>query len=107
VPKILKVLLKLRNIGYAKSTLYGKTRDILYVKTLLGHKPINNTRKYIQYSNMLETKSDEWTCKVARTIEEASKLVESSFEYVTEMDGVKLLKKGNNTNKGRIKEVFS
>ena len=37
--------------------------------------------------------SDEWICRVVRTIEEAAKLIESGFEYVTEMDGVKLFRK--------------
>lgn len=33
---------------------------------------------------------DEYRCKAARIIEAASRLVESGFEYVTELDGVKL-----------------
>jgi integrase len=74
-------LIHFHTLSHYKATMtYRKTRDILYVKTLLGHKSINNTLKYIQYSKMLETKSDEWTCKVARTIEEASEIVESGFE---------------------------
>jgi integrase len=69
---------------YKATMTYRKTRDILYVKTLLGHRSINNTLKYIRYSNMLETESDEWICKA---------LIESGFEYVTEIDGIKLFRK--------------
>jgi integrase len=77
-----------------KATMeYRKTRDILHVKTLLGHKNVNNTLKYIRYAEGLEEQDDEWSCRVAKTIEEAQKLIESGFEYVTEMDGVKLFRK--------------
>jgi len=78
---------------YKATMTYRKTRDILHVKTLLGHKSVNNTLKYIQYSNILETNSDEWTCKVAKNLDEATQLIESGFEYVTEIDGVKLFRK--------------
>jgi len=45
------------------------------------------------YTHLVSFGSDEWICKVAETIEEAAKLIESGFEYVTEMDGVKLFRK--------------
>jgi integrase len=75
------------------TTEYQKTRDILHVKTLLGHKRVDNTLKYIRYAEGLEEQDDEWNCRVAKTIDEATNLVESGFEYVTEMDGVKLFRK--------------
>jgi hypothetical protein len=37
--------------------------------------------------------SEEYTCKTAATIQEASNLIENGFEYVTEIDGTKLFKK--------------
>jgi hypothetical protein len=33
------------------------------------------------------------TCKAAKTLEEAAKLIEAGFEYVTDVDGVKLFRK--------------
>jgi hypothetical protein len=42
---------------------------------------------------MFATKSDEYTVKVAETLEEATKLLEVGFQYVTEMDGIKLFRK--------------
>ena len=36
---------------------------------------------------------DEYYVKVAQTLDEAIKLLEVGFEYVTDMDGAKLLKK--------------
>jgi hypothetical protein len=35
----------------------------------------------------------DYTCKTAKTLEEATLLIEDGFEYVTEMDGVKLFRK--------------
>ena len=37
--------------------------------------------------------SEEFVCKVATTVGEASDLIESVFEHVTEVDGVRLLRK--------------
>jgi integrase len=77
-----------------KATMeYRKTRDILHVKTLLGHKSVNNTLKYIQYAETLETQSDEWTSKIAVDVKEAQDLIESGFEYVTTFESKMLFRK--------------
>lgn len=74
-----------------KATMeYHRTKDILYVKQLLGHKSIQNTMKYTQ---LMDFKDDEFTCKVAETIREAKELVESGFDFVTDMDAKKLFRK--------------
>ncbi len=70
---------------------YHKTKDILHVMRLLGHKSIQNTLRYTQLVDW-GTESD-YTCKVAETLAEASQLIETGFEYVTEMNGVKLFRK--------------
>jgi len=72
------------------SMLYYKTKDIVYVKQQLGHRRLENTMKYIQ---LVKWGDEEFTCKVAKTLEEAMALVEQGFEYITEMDGVKIFKK--------------
>ncbi|MCK4434002.1 tyrosine-type recombinase/integrase [Candidatus Bathyarchaeota archaeon] len=59
--------------------LYQKTKDILYVKKMLGHSCIRNTEIYTHY---VEFKKDEWTSRVAKTIKEAGELVSSGFEFV-------------------------
>jgi len=38
-------------------------------------------------------KDDNYTCKVANNIEQATDFIENGFEYVTEMDGLKLFRK--------------
>jgi len=74
---------------YATMT-YHRTKDILYLKQQMGHKRIATTLLYTQLLNLNE---DEWTCKGATTVEQATQLIENGFQYVTEMDGVKLFRK--------------
>lgn len=74
--------------------LYHQTKDILYVMNFLGHKSIKNTLIYIQLEEAIfKEESDEYICKVAKNLDEAKELIELGFEYVTEMDGVKLFRK--------------
>ena len=69
---------------------YHRTRDILYVKQLLGHKSITNT---ILYTQLISFESDEYSSAVAKNLDEARKLVEAGFEYVTDVEGNKLFRK--------------
>ena len=48
---------------------------------------------WINFTPTTTTNGEEFVCKVAKTVEEASKLIESGFEYVTEVDCVKLFRK--------------
>jgi integrase len=80
-----------RSFRHWKASMeYQKTKDILYVKWLLGHKRIENT---LVYTHLIPFGNDEYICKVANNIEEATALIEAGFEYVTEMDGVKIFRK--------------
>jgi integrase len=69
---------------------YHKTKDILHVKEILGHKSINNT---LLYTQLVAFKDDEFTARVAHTEQEACQLVETGFEYVCDFDGNKLFRK--------------
>jgi len=74
-----------------KATMeYHKTKDILHVMQLLGHKNIKNT---LIYTQLVSFNDDEYICKVAKTLEEATQLIEAGFEYVTDMNGYKLFRK--------------
>jgi hypothetical protein len=42
---------------------------------------------------VFQTKNDEFHVKVAYTLDEACKLLEVGFEYVTDMEGKKLFRK--------------
>ncbi len=76
---------------YFATTLYHKTKDILFVKQQMGHKKIETTLVYTQLLQF--DKDDNCTCKIAQTVEQATELIENGFEYVTEMEGLKLFRK--------------
>jgi integrase len=74
-----------------KATMeYHKTKDILYVMRLLGHKNIKNT---LVYTQLVTFEDDDYLCKVAANVKEATELIESGYEYVCEMDHLKLFRK--------------
>ena len=87
-PKIQSITWK--SLRHFKATMeYSRTKDILYVKELLGHVNINNT---LIYTHLVDFGSEEYVRKVAENVEEAKALIESGYEYVTEVNGVKPFK---------------
>jgi len=75
---------------FKASTEYAKTKDLLHVKALLGHKDLRQTLRYTQLINF---GADEYHVSVAKNLNEATQLLEAGFEYITEMDGLKLFRK--------------
>jgi integrase/recombinase XerD len=74
-----------------KATMeYHKTKDILHVKEILGHKSINNT---LLYTQLVSFKEDEFTAKVAHSEKEACQLIESGFDFVCNFGDNKLFRK--------------
>jgi len=69
---------------------YHKTRDILHVKEVLGHKSLNNTMLYTQ---LISFNDDEFTAAVAHSEEEACKFVEAGFTFVCDFGANKIFKK--------------
>ena len=59
---------------------------------LLGHKNIQNT---LIYTHLVNFENDEFHTAVAANVEEARKLIEAGFEYVTGEygDGGKIFRK--------------
>jgi hypothetical protein len=57
---------------------------------LLGHKDLRTTLRYTQLVNF---PNDEYVSAVARNVDEARKLIECGFEYICDVDGVKLFRK--------------
>ncbi|MEM2081720.1 MAG: tyrosine-type recombinase/integrase, partial [Candidatus Bathyarchaeia archaeon] len=73
-----------------KATMeYHKTKDILHVMRLLGHKNIKNT---LVYTQLVTFEDDEYVCKVAATVKEAKELIEAGYQYVCDMDNLKLFR---------------
>lgn len=75
---------------YFATMLYQKTKDILLVKEKLGHKRLENT---LIYTHLIDFRDEEFTVRATKSVTEASQLIESGFEYVSEMDGVQLFRK--------------
>jgi len=74
-----------------KATMeYHKTKDILHVMQVLGHKNINNT---LMYTQLINFENDDYHCKTAKTLKEDQELIEAGFEFVTERDGTKIYRK--------------
>jgi hypothetical protein len=69
---------------------YPKTKDLLLVMKVLGHRNIQNT---MLYSQLINFESDEFHSATAATVQEAQKLVEAGFEYVCEFGEVKIFRK--------------
>ena len=67
---------------------------IIWFKEKLGHKNVQNTLIYIHLeAAIFNTVNDEFTVRTAGTVEEAKQLLEVGFEYVTEVESVKLFRK--------------
>ena len=92
-PRLQKI--HLHTFRHYKGTMeYHKTKDIIHVKTVLGHKDIESTMKYINLESAIFSNQDEqYTAKIAHNITEATQLIETGFDYITEIDGTKLFRK--------------
>ncbi|MGC9346244.1 MAG: tyrosine-type recombinase/integrase [Candidatus Bathyarchaeales archaeon] len=95
-PRLLKI--HFTTFRHWKGTMeYHRTRDLLYVQQILGHKSIQNTMVYIQYEKALygTPVEKDFIVKVATNVEEACKLIQAGFEYVTGEynDGGKIFRK--------------
>lgn len=45
------------------------------------------------YTHLIDFKDEEFTVRVAKTVKEACQLLESGFQYVTDMNNLKLFRK--------------
>ena len=88
-PRIIQITF--HTFRHWKATMeYHKTRDILHVKEILGHKSLDNTMKYTQ---LIGFKEDEYSARVAHDEDEACQLIETGYEYVCDFDKDKLFRK--------------
>lgn len=84
-------LISFRTLRHFKGTMeYHRTRDIVHVQRILGHRSINNTLRYVR---LIDLPDDEYACTLAKTVDEARALVEDGFDYVTDVEGCKLFRK--------------
>ncbi|MEM4481070.1 MAG: tyrosine-type recombinase/integrase [Candidatus Bathyarchaeia archaeon] len=92
-PRLLKITF--HTLRHWKGTMeYHKTKDPWHVKKLLGHKSLQSTEVYINIEQAIfQETNDEYHVKVAHDLQEACALLEAGFEYVTDMEGVKIFRK--------------
>lgn len=74
--------------AFIASYIFGRLSDIRM--QLLGHRDIKTTLKYTQ---LVSFSYDEYVCKVAKTIDVATQLIESGYEYVTDLERYKMFRK--------------
>jgi integrase len=91
-PELLKIRLYDLRHWYG-TTQYIRTRDIFHVKYLMGHRNIESTLHYMHIEKGLQDYSDEYTVKVAKNIDEFTELLEQGFEYVSDYEDKKILRK--------------
>lgn len=69
---------------------YHKTRNLLHVMQMLGHRDIKST---LIYTHLIEFEGDEYHSAVAKTTEEAKELIETGFEFVCTHQDLLLFRK--------------
>lgn len=74
---------------------YHRTKDILHVKYLLGHRTLRATQRYVEmYKNVYgNLRPQDYIVKIVRTSEEAKDLLKVGFEFINEIDGEFLYRK--------------
>jgi integrase len=93
-PRILQI--HFHTFRHWKATMeYHKTKDILYVKQLLGHRNIQNTLIYITIEKALfqHGLEEEFHVRVAQEPEEIKVFLEAGFDYVLQKDGLAFFRK--------------
>jgi integrase len=88
-PRILKI--SFHSLRHWKATTeYHRTKDILHIKEMLGHRRITST---LIYTHLVQFESDDYYVKTAKTLKEACELAEAGFSYFTEIQGIQVFRK--------------
>ncbi|MGA3109246.1 MAG: tyrosine-type recombinase/integrase [Candidatus Bathyarchaeia archaeon] len=73
-------LISFRTLRHYKGSMeYYRTRDIIYVKQILGHKSINNTMRYV---SLIPREDDDFVVKIATDKAGRVKFLEEGFELI-------------------------
>ncbi|MGD0979806.1 MAG: site-specific integrase [Candidatus Bathyarchaeia archaeon] len=88
-PRIMQI--HFHTLRHWKATMeYQKTKNILHVMDLLGHRNIEST---LVYTHLIDFEGDEYHSAIAKSVEDARKLLETGFEYVCQKDDIMLFRK--------------
>jgi hypothetical protein len=69
---------------------YHKTKDILHVKELLGHRQLSST---MVYTHLVHFESSDYRVKTAKTVKEACELAKAGFTFFTKIEGVQIFRR--------------
>ena len=69
---------------------YHRTKDILHVMRLLGHRSIANTMLYTQ---LIDEGDDSYITAIADDVVQARALLEQGYEYIVSHNGQMLFRK--------------
>ena len=70
--------------------MYVTVPVLLQTRHKRAHKNIKNT---LVYTQLVTFEDDNYTCKAAANVKEASELIEAGYEYICDMDNIKLFRK--------------
>jgi integrase len=88
-PRLMQI--SFHTLRHYKATMeYHKTKDILHVMQILGHRSINNT---MIYTHLVNFKDDDYIAKVAHSEQEVCQLIEAGFEFVCDYEDSKVFRK--------------
>jgi len=91
-PELLKI--RLYDLRHWFGTItYLKTRDLFFTKYSMGHRNIESTLHYLHIAKGILNYNEEYSVQVAKDLNEFIKLIEAGFEYITDFDGWKILRK--------------
>jgi len=84
--------IQLRHLrNYSGARLYNRLKDPIAVMRHLRHKKLETTMHYLRAIDLNE--EEEYIVRTANTIEQATELLENGYEYVTDMDNIKIFRK--------------
>ena len=72
------------------SMLYHETKYLFYVKEKMGHRSISSTMKYM---HLIQFESENFIVKVAKDLDEYTDLLGKGFNYVSDFNEMKVLRK--------------
>jgi hypothetical protein len=81
-------------LRYWKGTkVYIATKSLAHVIFVLGHKSWSSAQLYVNLVEATSARPEEYVSAVAKTLEEALKLTDAGFEYVTDWENFKIYRK--------------
>ena len=69
---------------------YHKTKDILHVKEMIGHRQLSST---MVYTHLVHFETSDYHVKTAKTVKEACELAKAGFTFFTQIDAVQIFRR--------------